>query len=74
MKKCQNKPSPNWYIPPAAFNPGFIPDHVKMSAEIRAIVARGEPYASREDRKAAYDAAYNIIRPKYKSLRELADD
>lgn len=61
-----------WQNPPAAFNQEFIPDHAKMSAEIRAIVGRGEPYASREERKAAYDSAYNVVRPKYKSLKELA--
>lgn len=60
-----------WENPPAPFNPDFVPDHEKMFAEIRAIVARGEPYTSREARKAAYDTAYQSVRPKYKSLREL---
>jgi hypothetical protein len=54
-----------WSNPPAPFNPCFDPKWKEKARKIADIVDRGEPYATRKDRKLARERAYVEVEAQY---------
>jgi hypothetical protein len=50
-----------WKNPPAPFNPQYRADWKERAQRVREEVAKGEPYASRQERAAARRKAYEAL-------------